>query len=153
MAESKAARLASGFSSDTERIEESDLKGQRLPENVQAAILDVEAASHSIQENVELAEKLWADNPEHPLALEPGEHSQTSWAQRFEVVDGEVVEILKESADSPVQVIYRPDLKPVTEVDAASALEARLTTPLSDEEKGAAQEAAEALAAEQVRDD
>jgi hypothetical protein len=113
----------------------------------------VEANSWSIQENIDLAEKLWEDNPEHPLALEPGEHPQTTWAQRFEVVDGEVIEILKESSDAPVQVIHRPDLKPVTEVDAASALEARLTTPLSDEEKGAAQEAAEALAAEQVRED
>jgi hypothetical protein len=52
-----------------------------------------------------------------------------------------------------VKLKYRPDLKARDEVDPRSALEARLQVPLSEEEQGEAQRAAEELAAEQVRDD
>jgi hypothetical protein len=124
---SKAASAAEGFSSRKQRHEKDDLKG--LPAVVQEAILAVEDASWDIHERTQLAEELHGEQPEHPLALEPGEHAQTSWAQRFEIVDGEVVEIVKESADSPVKVIHRPDLKGGAAVDPGSALEARLQAP------------------------
>lgn len=129
MAESKAAKVASAWNSRKQRHEEDDLKGQGIPANVQEAILDVEAHSHSIAERVALAEELHETEPTHELALEPGGHRQTSWAQRFEEVDGEIVEIVKESFDAPVKVIYRPDLKAAGQVDPASALQSMLQVP------------------------
>lgn len=126
MAESKAQKVASAWKSKKQRHDEDDLKGQAIPANVQEAILDVEAHSHDLAERVALAEQLWATQPEHELALEPGEHRQTTWAQRFELVDGEIVEITKESHDSPVTLTYRPDLAGSDAVDPASALQARL---------------------------
>lgn len=151
MAESKAAKLASGWSSKKARNEEADLKG--LPKNVQEGILSVEESSHNIAEQVGWAEQLYASAPDDEFSLEPGNHPQTSWAMRYEIVDGEVIQILKEDADEPTQLIHRPDLVLGEDVDPASALAARFHTPLSEEEKGEAQAEAEALAAEQVRDD
>jgi hypothetical protein len=148
-----AEKIAADWSSRKQRHDEDDLKGLGLPKHVQDAILDVEHWSHDIAERVALAEGLWETEPDHELALEPGRHPQTTWAQRFEEVGGQVVEITKESYDSPVKLKYRPDLKARDEVDPRSALEARLQVPLSEEEQGEAQRAAEELAAEQVRDD
>jgi hypothetical protein len=119
-----AEKIAAGWSSRKQRHEEDDLKGFGLPKHVQEAILDVEANSHRIATNVARAEALWEAQPDHPLALEPGNHPQTTWAQRFEEVDGEIVEILKESHDTPVKLIYRPDLTPPGAEDPLAALEA-----------------------------
>lgn len=132
MAAASAEALAKSWSSRKQRHDEDDLKGQGIPKNVQDAILDVERLSNDIAERVALAEQLYETNPEHELALEPGNHPQTTWAQRFEYVGGEVVEIVKESADAPVKVVYRPDLTTADQVDPASALQARLqdTTPV-----------------------
>lgn len=151
MAESKAAKVASGWNSRKQRHERADLKD--LPKKLQDAILSVEEASHDIAERVELAEELWETDPDHELALDPDSHPQTSWAQRFEFIDGECIEITKESAESPVTLTYRPDLVDASEVDPRSALESRLQTPLSEDEKGEAQHAAEEVAAEQARKD
>lgn len=142
MAESKAAKVAAGWSSKKHRHEEDDLKGQGLPKNVQDAILDVEFHSHDVAERVALAEQLFEANPEHELALEPGNHNQTSFAQRYEEVDGEIVEITKESHDSPLTIVHRPDLTLPDEVDPASALQARLqdTTPVEPAEPASAEE-------------
>jgi hypothetical protein len=135
MAETKAAKLASAWSSKKHRHEEDDLKGQGLPKNVQDAILDVEFHSHDIAERVALCEQLWETDPTHELALEPGNHPQTTWAQRFEFVDGEIVEITKESHDSPVKLVYRPDLVGDSEIDPASELQRRLQAdPLPPDE-------------------
>lgn len=153
MAESRAAKIAKDWSSRKQRHETDDLKGSGLPEKVQAAILAVEDASWDIHERVELAEQIHESNPDHPLALEPGKHLQTTWAQQFEFVGGEVLEITKESATSPVTIKVRDDLHGGEDVDPVSALEARLQTPLSEDEKGSSQEAAEKLAQKQVRDD
>jgi hypothetical protein len=119
-----AAEIAKGWTSRKVRHEEDDLKGLGLPKNVQEAILDVEACSHDLAERIVLAEQLWAEHPEHDLALEPGGHRQTTWAQRFEEVGGDIVEIVKESHDSPVRLIARDDLHAAA--DPASALQARL---------------------------
>lgn len=134
MAAATAESVASAWSSRKQRHSEDDLKGQGIPKNVQEAILDVEFYSHDIAERVALCEQLWATDPTHELALEPGNHPQTTWAQRFEEVGDEVVEITKESYDSPVKVIYRPDLKAGSEVDPASALQARLQDHTPTEE-------------------
>ena len=124
--QSKASKAAD-FKSRKLRHTEADLKG--LPENVQVAILDVERVSHDIAERVEFAEQVYDLDPEHPLALEPGNHPQTSWAQRYEVVDGEVLEITKESSDSPVTIVVRDDMFADEDVDPLSALESRLQAP------------------------
>lgn len=121
---SKAETVAGSFKSRKVRHELDDLKGLGLPKHVQDAILDVEYHSHLIEERVAAAEALFERQPEHPLALDPESHAQTSWAQRFEEVDGEIVEITKESADSPVKVVYRPDLVAGEQVDPAAFLEA-----------------------------
>lgn len=121
MAQSKASKAAE-FSTRKQRVEEDDLAG--LPESVKAGILAVEEASWDIHERVQLAEELWDTQPDSELALEPGNHAQTSWAQHFALVDGEIVEITKESATTPVTLTYRPELKPSG--DPLSALQARM---------------------------
>lgn len=121
-----AAEVAKGWTSKKLRHEEDDLKGHGLPKNVQDAILEVEGASHDIAERVALAEQLFEENPNDPLALEPGNHPQTTWAQRFEEVGGEIIEITKESHDQPVTLTYRPDLHAADSADPASALRAKL---------------------------
>jgi hypothetical protein len=131
MAASAAEKLAAAWTTRKERVGEADVGG--LPDNVAEAVLAVEEASWAVHENVQLAEQLWAENPEHVLALEPDNHPQTSWAQRYEIVDGEAVEITKESATSPVTITYRPDLKVGEAVDPASALQARLQAPAEPE--------------------
>lgn len=123
---SSAAKLAADWKSKKARHEEDDLKGQGIPLNVQEAILDVEKHSHGIAERVALAERLWATNPNHELALEPGNHPQTTWAQRYELVDGDVLEIVKDSASSPVKLIHRPELSAAGQVDPASKLQGLL---------------------------
>jgi hypothetical protein len=124
-----AAEIARGWTSKKLRHEEDDLKGQSLPKNVQEAILDVEAHSHDIAERVALAEQLFEENPHDPLALEPGNHPQTTWAQRFEEVGGEIIEITKLSHEQPVKLTHRPDLHAAESPDPASALRARLRAP------------------------
>jgi hypothetical protein len=113
----KAASIAEKFTGDP--------KG--LPQHVQDAIVDVEATVKNLDRRVKLAEALHGQDPDHPLALEPGNHPQTTAAYRFEDVDGEIVEIRKETAGGKVKLIYRPDLTPGEKVDPAAALEAMLS--------------------------
>lgn len=124
MTATTASKLAADWSSRKQLHAEDDLKGMGLPLHVREAILDVEANSKSIADRVALAEELWATQPDHELALEPGNHPQTTWAQRFELVGGEVLEITKDSYDSPVKLTVRPDLKAGDQVDPAAALQA-----------------------------
>lgn len=100
-----------------------------LPENVAEAVQSVKAACEDLEERVAMAEALWEEQPQHPLALEPGEHNQITTAYRYEEVDGEILEIRKENGDTPTEIIYRPELRPPTKVDPLSALEARLAAP------------------------
>lgn len=132
MAESKASKLASGYRSQKQAPEATDLKG--LPAHVQEAVLDVVKHSVDLGERVALAEELHEYEPDHELALDPESHTQSTQAYRFEVVDGEVVEIRKDSHDSPVQIIYRPDLTPSDEIDPLAELQARLQAPEPVEE-------------------
>lgn len=131
MAESKAAKLASSYTGKKIAPEAADLKG--LPAHVQEAVLDVVRHSVDLGERVAQAEAGYADNPDHPLALEPGKHTQSTQAYRFEYIDGEVIEIRKDSHDAPVQIIHRPDLTTADEVDPLAVLQARLQTPLDEE--------------------
>lgn len=132
---SKAENIARNWTTRKTAPGDDDLKG--LPRHVQEAISDVVATSLDLGKRVELAEQLWddalGDGEQHPLALEPG-HSQSSRAYRFEEVDGEIIEIRKESHDAPVQIIHRPELVPASDVDPLSALEARLAAANPDAE-------------------
>lgn len=107
---SKAEQLAASWGTNKARIESKDL--ERLPDNVAEAILAVEEASWGIHERVQEAEALWETAPDSPEALEPGGHSQSEFSQRFELVGDEVVEVVKDSAEEPVRLVYRPDLRP-----------------------------------------
>jgi hypothetical protein len=126
MAAATAESIAKNWSSRKQRHDEDDLKGLGLPLNVQQAILDVENHSHDLAERVAWAEELHAVQPDHELALEPGAHGQSTRAYRFEEVGGEIVEVRKDSHDSPVKLIHRPDLTPPDAVDPLAALQSRL---------------------------
>lgn len=133
MSESAAAKLAAGYTSRKVNPEAEDLKGSGLPAKVQEAVLDVVKYSVDLGERVAFAEKLHASAPDDELALEPGNHGQSTQAYRFEEVGGEIVEIRKDSHDAPVQIIHRPDLTPPDEVDPRAALQARLQAPAEPE--------------------
>lgn len=128
---SKAAQVAANWAP---KVRPSDDDLDTLPKNVAEGVRAVVAASVDIDERVKLCEALWKENPGHELALEPGNHPQTSWAQRFEEVGGEIVEIVKESAGSRVQIIYRPRAKLANQIDPAAALQARLSGPKPEPE-------------------
>lgn len=124
---SKAANLAEGFNGDA--------KG--LPRHVQEAIADVEAHVENLDRRVRLAEELHAIDPTHPLALEPEKHGQSTAAYRYEEVDGEIVEIRKDSARAKTRIIHRPGLVAMGKEDPASALEAMLRAdePVASDEE------------------
>jgi hypothetical protein len=127
VAESKASKLASGYTSKKVAPSADDLKG--MPANVQEAVLDVVRASVDLGERVALAEEVHAVSPEHELALDPETHDQSTRAYRFEVVDDEIVEIRKDSHDAPVQIIYHPEMTLADEIDPLAELTARLQAP------------------------
>ena len=119
MSQSKASKIAAAFTGDP--------KG--LPRHLQRAIVDVDGMSQLIARRVELAEALHAERPDHDLALEPGSHDQVPLAYRYEEVEGEIIEVRKETPRSRVRLIYRPDLRPAAKPDPALELETLLRSP------------------------
>lgn len=101
--ESKAARLAANFSGDA----------QGLPGHIQEAVSEVErmvARQKLLYEASNARGEFTEDEWVH--------HSANSlFAYRFEEVDGEIVEIRKDSPRGKTKLIHRPELTPPTQVD------------------------------------
>lgn len=151
MAESQAAKIASSWKSRKKQHEREDLKG--LPKAVQDVVLEVEFWSHDIDRRVTLAEQIWEKDPSHPLALEPGNHPQTSWAQAFVEVGGECLIVTKESAEEPVVLEYAPHLTVGGQVDPAAELARALSVEPDEATKKRTEQLAREAAADQVRED